>query len=86
MKLALAAIWMVGVVAVIAMSGYLRSMFDVLLLGALAAGPPASMWLWWNAPAQTRASEIQTVHGNGASKRPRSHVRWPGFSRAARRS
>jgi hypothetical protein len=75
MKLTLAAIWMVGVVAVIAMSGYLRSISDVLLLGALVAGPPASMWLWWDEPAQTASQPIQTVHGNGASRRPRSEVR-----------
>jgi hypothetical protein len=70
-KLGLTAIWMLGAVVIIAMSGYLRSMSDVLMLAALAAAPPAAMWLWWNDPADALNQRIQTVHGNGIGKRPR---------------
>lgn len=71
MKSALAAIWMLGVVVVIAMSGYLRSMSDAVMMAALAAAPPAAMWLWWNDPAEALKQRIQTVHGNGVAKTPR---------------
>ena len=71
MKLALAAMWMLGVVLIIAMSGYLRAMSDVLMLVTLAAAPPAAMWFWWNDPAEALNQQIQTVHGNSIDKRPR---------------
>jgi hypothetical protein len=70
-KFALAFIWMLGVVVAIAISGYFRSVPGVLLLAVLAAAPPAAMWLWWNEPVQTASQPVQTVHGNGISKRPR---------------
>jgi hypothetical protein len=71
MKLALTVIWMLGIVVAIAISGFLRSVPGVLLLMALAAAPPAAMWLWWNEPAEPASQPIQTVHGNGMGKRPR---------------
>jgi hypothetical protein len=71
MKIALTAIWMLGVVWVMAISGYLRSMSDVPLLAVLAAAPPAAMWLWWNEPAQTASERLQSVHGTSNVKRPR---------------
>jgi hypothetical protein len=78
MKFALTAIWMVGVMVVIGMAGYLRSTSDVLMLATFAAAPPAAMWFWWNDPAEALNQQIQTVHGNGIGKRP-------GFTRAGRR-
>ena len=71
MKWGLTAIWMLGAVLILAMSGYLRSLSVVLMLAALAATPLAAMWLWWNDPAEALNQRIQTVHGNGIGKRPR---------------
>jgi hypothetical protein len=71
MKFALTAIWMIGLVWVLAISGYLRSMADVPLLAVLASAPPAAMWLLWNEPPQTATERIQTVHGTGNDKKPR---------------
>jgi hypothetical protein len=70
MKLAFTAMWMLGVVVVIAISAYLRSMPDVLILATLAAAPPTAMWLWWNDPAEALNQRIKAVHGNGVVKRP----------------
>jgi hypothetical protein len=69
MKFALTAIWMIGVVWVIAISGYLRSISDLPLLAVLAAAPTAAMWLLWNEPAQTASERLQSVHGTGNDKR-----------------
>jgi hypothetical protein len=70
MKSVLAAIWMLGAVLVIALSGHLRSTPGVLVLAALALAPPTAMWFWWNDPAEVLKQQIQTVHGNGIGKRP----------------
>ena len=70
-KLALAAGWMLLAVVVVAALGYLRSPSDILMLAALALGPPAAMWFWWNDPAQTLSESIQAVSGNDAGKTPR---------------
>ena len=70
-KLALAAGWMLLAVVVVAALGYLRSPSDILMLAALALGPPAAMWFWWNDPAQTLSESIQAVRGNDAGKTPR---------------
>jgi hypothetical protein len=64
MQSALATIWIFGLVIVVAMTGYLRSMSDGLMLAALGLGPPAAMWLWWTDPAETASQPIQTVHGH----------------------
>lgn len=63
-KLALAAIWMLLAVVVVASLGYLRSGSDVLMLAAVALAPPAAMWFWWNDPAQTLSESIQSVRRN----------------------
>jgi hypothetical protein len=73
MKFALTAIWMIGVVWVLAISGYLRSMSDIPLLAVLSAAPPAAMWLLWNEPVQTASERLQSVHGTVDDKKPR---RW----------
>jgi hypothetical protein len=67
-KLALAAVWMVSAVVLVAALGYLRSPSDVLMLVALALAPPAAMWFWWNDPAETMSERIQAVRGNDARK------------------
>jgi hypothetical protein len=64
MQSVLATFWIFGLVIVVAMTGYLRSMSDGLMLAAFALGPPAAMWLWWTDPAETVSLPIQTVHGN----------------------
>lgn len=71
MQSALATIWILGLVIVIAMTGNLRSMSDGLILVVLAVGPPAAMWLWWTDPAKALSRPIQTVHGSGTGQRPR---------------
>jgi hypothetical protein len=63
-KLALAAVWMLLTVVIIAASGYLRSPSDVLMLAALAVAPPAAMWFWWNDPVQTLSQSIQAARRN----------------------
>jgi hypothetical protein len=70
-KLALAAVWMLLAVVIIAASGYLRSTSDVLMLVALAVAPPAAMWFWWNDPAQTLSQSIQAVRRNDTGKTTR---------------
>jgi hypothetical protein len=72
-KLALAAVWMLLAVVIIAASGYLnlRSTSDVLMLAALAVAPPAAMWFWWNDPGQTVSQSIQAVRRNGTGKTTR---------------
>ena len=70
-KLALAAVWMLLAVVIIATSGYLRSASDVLMLAALAVAPPAAMWFWWNDPAQTLSQSIQAVRRNDTGKTTR---------------
>jgi hypothetical protein len=64
MQSALAIIWILGLVIVIAMTGNLRSIFDFLLLVVFAVGPPAAMWLWWTDPGARSSQRVQTVHGN----------------------
>src|SRR5688572_16520041 len=54
-KLALAAVWMLLTVVIIAASGYIKSTSDVLMLAAVAMAPPAAMWFWWNDPEIGRA-------------------------------
>jgi hypothetical protein len=68
MKLAVAAVWMVLAVVLVAALGYLRSPSDVLMLAALALAPPAAMWFWWNDPAETLSESIQAVQRNEAGK------------------
>jgi hypothetical protein len=65
MQTALATIWILGLVIVIAMTGNLRSIFDGLLLVAFALGPPTAMWLWWTDAGARSSQRVQTVHGNG---------------------
>lgn len=71
-KLALAALWMLLAVVVVAALGYLRSPSDVLMLAALALAPPAAMWFWWNDPAQTLSESIQAVRRKDPGKTARS--------------
>jgi hypothetical protein len=70
-KLALAAVWMLLALAIVAGSGYLRSPSDVVMLAALALAPPAAMWFWWNDPAETLSETIKAVSRNDAGKTSR---------------
>jgi hypothetical protein len=70
-KLALAAVWMLLAVVIIAASGYLRSTSDVLMLAVFAVAPPAAVWFWWNDPVQTLSQSIQAVRRNDTGKTTR---------------
>jgi hypothetical protein len=67
-KLVLAAVWMLLVVAVVAALGYLRSPSDVLMLAVLALAPPAAVWFWWQDPAETLSESIHAVRENDTRK------------------
>jgi hypothetical protein len=63
-KLALAAVWMLLAVVIVAALGDLKSPSGAVMLAAFALAPPTAMWFWWNDPAETLSESIHAVRRN----------------------
>jgi hypothetical protein len=69
MKAAFAAVWLLGVFVYFFRAAELPSMFNGIVIAAVAILPPLVLWFWWNDPSPTMSESIQEAR-NGPVRRP----------------
>jgi hypothetical protein len=70
MKIVLATVWVLSVIAVLMAFADVMSTTNRFALAMLGVLPPVAMWLWWHEPSQTISESIHGVRDEGRGEHP----------------